>query len=143
MKYQLLIISRIETDQGDQLAVLTFFPDYAASVRARPYEKILATYAHAFPEGVELAETVSHKGRKRIKLLLRRPTFTDDERRQRGDAYYATVFGRSCGNDEEQKGIADALYQTMLDLYAADLADEDAWTLQCEEAAAMLIACQV
>lgn len=134
MKYRKLVISRIETDIKNEIVVMTFFPSRSVCIKPRPYERITALWTHDFEPEIELAEAISEKGRKRLKLLIKHPTNDEDERRARGDAYYSQVFGRNCGNDETQKGIADALNQMMMDLYYASADTADAWTQACEKA---------
>lgn len=134
MKYPLLIISHVETDIKDHLVVLTFYPTSSACIKPRAYESLDASFVQHFEPGLELAEVVSEKGKRRLKLLLREPSFTDDERRTLGTMYYGLLFGHNPGNDEEKKSIANSLYHTICDLYRADTSTEDAWSSACTAA---------
>lgn len=135
MQYHLLAISRIETDRKDHLIAVTFYPAKDLCIQPRPYERILASCVHAFDgEGLRLASGLSSKGKRRLKLILRHPSFDEDERRGKGSAYFAMLFGRESGNDENYKGMADILYQTMCDLYRAEAQDEEEWPAACAKA---------
>lgn len=138
MKYPLLIISRMETDTKAQIAALTFYPSDSACIKPRPYENLVASYVQRFDPGIELAEVVSDKGRHRLKLLLRAPACTDEERRTMGTMFYGLLFGHSPGGDEHKKGAADALYYTICDLCQADASSEEAWAGACRAAIASI-----
>lgn len=138
MTYQLLVISRIETDTKDPLIALTLYPADTACIKPRPYETIVASFVQHFQPGIELNDSVSEKGKHRLKLLLRRPSFTDDERRALGTMFYSQLFGASPGNDEAKKGVANALYYAACDLYNADASTEEAWAVACTKAVATI-----
>lgn len=138
MNYPLVIISRIETDTKDQIVILTFYPSGSACVKPRTYETLIASFVQYSEPGIELAEVVSDKGKHRLKLLLRQPNFTDEERRTMGTMYYGMLFGHSPGNNEDRKGAADALYYTICDLHKADASTEEAWTDACTKAIATI-----
>lgn len=134
MNYPLAVISRIETDTKDRLVALTFYPSDTACIQPREYEVLQACCIRHFEPGLALADMVSEKGRRRLKILLRNPSFTDDERRSLGTMYFGLLFGQEPGGDEGKKGAADALYQAMCDLYGADISGENAWAAACEAA---------
>lgn len=138
MKYQLLVISRIETDTKDPIIALTLYPSDTACIKPRAYETIVASFVQHFQPGIELNDSVSEKGKRRLKLLLRRPSFTEDERRTLGTMFYSQMFGASPGNDEDKKGVANALYYTACDLYNADASTEEAWAEACAKAVATI-----
>lgn len=138
MTYPLLIISRIETDTKAQLVALTFYPSNAACIKPRAYETITASYVRHFDPGLELARVVSEKGKHRLKLLMRQPSFTDDERRSLGTMYYSLLLGQK-PDDEDKKGAADALYYTICDLYKADASSEESWANACNAAVTSIL----
>lgn len=138
MRYHLLVISRVETDTKHSLVLATFFPTQAAFIKPRDYERLVASYVSAVD--LELAQSISEKGKSRLKMIMREPAMNEDERRSLGTLYYETLFGHAVGNDETQKGIANALYQMMVDLHSANAGDEDAWMAACE--AAMAAVCK-
>ena len=132
MRYHLLVISRVETDTHKPLVLMTFYPTQAAFIKPRDYERLVASYVSIVD--LELAQSISEKGKNRLKMIMRTPENDEDERRSLGSMYYQTIFGRSVGNDETQKGIANSLYQMMVELCDADATSEDAWTASCEAA---------
>lgn len=138
MKYPLLFISRIETDTKAQIVALTFYPSSSACIKPRAYETITASFVQCLEPPIELADVVSEKGKHRLKVILRRPGFTDDERRTLGTMYYGLFFGHTPGDDEDKKGAADTLYYTMCDLYKAATSGEDAWQDVCTAAIATI-----
>jgi len=137
MTYQLLIISRIETDTRDQLVALTFYPANSACIRPRAYESLIASFVQHFTPGIGLAGMISQKGKPRLKVLMRQPNFSDDERRSLGTMYYSLLFCHKPG-DDNKKGAADALYYTLCDLYKADASNEDSWAEACTAAVASI-----
>ena len=134
MKYQLLVISRIETDTKDPIIALTLYPTDTACIKPRAYETIVASFVQRFDPAVELNDYVSEKGKHRLKLLLRRPSFTEDERRSVGTMFYNQMFGGNPGNDEGKKGLANSLYYLACDLYNADASTEESWAEACTKA---------
>lgn len=138
MEYPLLVVSRIDTDLRDPIIALTFYPTDSASIKPRAYETLVASYVRRFEPPIELADSVSEKGKRRLKLILRRPKFTEDERRSLGTLYYGMLFRGNPGNDEGKKGAADTLYNTVCDLYRADASSEESWTEACDKAVARI-----
>jgi hypothetical protein len=134
MNYHLMVISRVETNHDDRIVMMTLYPGQVACIKPRAYEKVAASYIRFFQPGIELAESVSGKGKSRLKVTLHRPMNTEDERRLLGTTYYNALFGSPHSNDETEKGMADILYQMMRKLYAADASSEEAWTQACNEA---------
>lgn len=137
MRYHLLVISRVETDTQNRLILMTFYPTQAAIVKPRDYERLVASYVSIVD--LELAESISEKGKSRLKMIMRNPAMDDEERRVLGSTYYGTIFGHNTGNDETQKGIANTLYQMMGELYKADATSEDAWGAACDAARATVV----
>lgn len=136
MKYPLLIASCIKTKTKDKMVVLTFYPSDAACIMPLKDEMLIASYVKHFEPGIELADALSEKGKRRLKILLRNAGMNDDERRVLGTLYYNLCFGHNPGNDEFKKGGADALYETICDLYKTDAASEQTWAKACAAAVA-------
>lgn len=134
MKYPLLIISYIESSAKDRMVILTFYPTDTACIMPQKGHGLLASYIKHFAPEIELADALSEKGRRRLKIVLRQPDFDEDERRTLGSLYYSLCFGNNPGNDEYKKGGADELYKTICDLYRTDSASEDAWENACSAA---------
>lgn len=133
MKYRLMIISRIEKSDKGHIVVATLYPTDSACIMPRDYERITASFMYRFHSDLELAEGVSDKGKKRLKIVINRPSREDEERRALGSAYYSLLFGKNCGNDETQKGVADTIYRAMRDLYEADSSTEESWSEACND----------
>lgn len=134
MKYPLLIVSHILTKHKDNMVILTFYPSDSACIIPQEDQTLTASFAMHFHPEIELADALSEKGKRRLKILLHRPSFNEDERRTLGSLYFSLLFGHNTGNDEYKKAGADDLYKTVCDLYNSDSSSEEAWTEACENA---------
>ncbi len=128
MQYKLAIVSKVDLADGRHMALVTLYPGTSACIEATRKGTVAASYIEVLEPPIELPEAYSAKGKKRIKLVMRLDPYGEDGRRMAGALYYQQVFGRSCHDDETQKGIADIIYQAMVDLYLTAETDESGFS---------------
>lgn len=134
MKYPLLIMSRFKSTDRNSIVILTFYPSDSACIKPLADQALIVSYVKYFEPGIELADALSEKGKRRLKIMLSNPSFSNDERRTLGTLYYSLFFGHNPGDDEYKKGGANELYETVCDLYRAVASSEEAWAVACEAA---------
>ncbi len=137
MLYKMAVISCIETDTAKRIILATFYPSADVCIHPRPYERIVSSCIRGIE--LEMEESLSSKGRQRLKLVMSgRPQQDEDERRALGTTYFSTLFGPGSGTSDERKGIADTLYDMMVDLYFSEAGSEEAWGAAADKALATL-----